>query len=342
MESSSVEMPNPTRRVVIVVGAIVVAQVVLVLLFAWAASRQQPRDLPLAVAGPQPVVAGIVTGMNRNAPGAFDITVVDGPEAARESVTTREAYGALVVADTGTTLYTAPAASAAVASALSETVPAAVRQMNPSAQVAVTPLVPNPQHDPHGQGLPISLIALTITSIAAGALISLLSGGRAIRVAALLGYAVAAGALSTWALQGALEVLTGTWIANAGVMTLLCAAISAATSGLITLIGLPGIPVAAVVVFFYGFPLSGATSAWQLLPTPWGQIAQYLPVGAGNTALRSVAFFDGHGGGAALAVLAVWAVVGLVVAASARTRVDTTPMSGAAMPAGTGGRPGMA
>lgn len=313
---STVAKTSRTQRgqVVAVVAGLAVVQVLLVLVFAWSASRQTPHDLPMAVAGPPQPVQSLVAGIDAAAPGAFDLTVVSGEQTAQDAVTSRDAYGALVIGGTGLTLYTAPAASANVAAALAKAVPAAVAKANPQAAVTVTTLVPNPPEDPTGQGLPIALIPLTITSIAAGAAIGLLARSRTARVVALLGGAVLAGALSTWALQGVLGVLTGSWAANTAVMALVCLAISAGTTGMVALFGPAGIALSAVVVFFFGFPFSGSTSAWQMLPTPWGQIAQYLPVGASNTAVRSVAFFAGAGASAALAVLAAWAVVGLSLA----------------------------
>ena len=61
---------------------------------------------------------------------------------------------------------------------------------------------------------------------------------------------------------------------------------------------------------------------WQLVPTPWGQFAEYLPVGATNTALRAVAFFGGAGAAASLMVLAVWAAVGLSLCLVVRRQFD--------------------
>ena len=314
-------------RVVGLVTAIAVVQVVLVLLFAWASSRQSPRDLPLAVAGPEQAVQSLVAGIDKTKPGAFEFTTVADDQAAQAAVTNRDAYGALVLGRSETTLYTAPAASTSVATMLAQAVPAAIAQASPQAQVTVTPLVPNPPDDPNGLGLPTSLTPLGITSIAAGAAIGLLVRRRSTRVWALLGYAVLAGALSTWALQGVIGALTGTWLVNAAAMSLVCLAISAGTAGLVTLLGPVGVALTALVVFFFGFPFSGATTAWQLVPTPWGQLAQYLPIGAANTALRGVAFFDGAGASGALAVLTTWAVAGLLLVGLLRGR---TPRSGAA------------
>jgi hypothetical protein len=305
---------NRHARVVAAVLAIGFAQVLLILVFAWSSSRAAPHDLPVVAAGPQQQVQAVVAGIGGAQPGAFDMTVVPDEQAARSAVTSRGAYGAIVLGPHGVSIYTASAASGAVAQSLAQAVPDAVHRANPQAQVTVTDLVPAPVEDPHGSGLAIAFIPLAITSIAAGAAIALLASGRRARLMALVGYAIVAGLLSTWALQTMLGVLTGAWMANAATLALATLSIAAATAGLAALLGVAGIAVAAVVIFFLGLPFSGVTSAWQLIPTPWGWLAQGLPVGAANTAVRSVAFFNGQGGSAALILLGLWAVVGLLLA----------------------------
>jgi hypothetical protein len=88
-------------------------------------------------------------------------------------------------------------------------------------------------------------------------------------------------------------------------------AVSAPTTGLIALIGPPGLGLGAALMIFIGNPFSGATSAPQLLPTAVSHIGQWLPPGAGASLLRSTAYFNGHGGDGHLAVLIAWIVLGL-------------------------------
>jgi hypothetical protein len=179
--------------------------------------------------------------------------------------------------------------------------------------VTITDLAPNPVDDPKGTAIPTALIPLTMTSIAAGAMIGLLSSGRRRQLTGLLGYAVLAGLLVTVALQGLLGGLTGSWFSNELVITLAAGSIAAVTCGLASVAGIAGILLTLLVAWFFGFAFSGATTAWQLMPAPWGQIAQYLPVGATNTGLRSVAFFDGARTAGPLAVLAAWALAGIAL-----------------------------
>lgn len=309
---------QPAAGVLLAVCAITLVQTCLVLLFAWSSSRSAPHDLPIAVAGPPSAAQGLARGLERAQPGSFTVRVLADDGAARRAVTDRTVYGAVSLSATGATLYTAPAASPVVADALGQNVPAALRQALPRATVAVTALVANPPDDPHGVAIPSALIPLTLTSIAAGAVIGLLACTRRTRLLAIALYAVLAGVLATWALQTVLGGLAGSWWSNAAVIGLGALAISAATAGLAAVADILGVVIGALFVFFVGFPFSGATTAWQLVPTPWGQLAQYLPLSATNTALRSVAFFDGAAATAPLTVLAMWTAAGLGLLLAAR------------------------
>jgi hypothetical protein len=309
------EASRESRRSValplVAVTVVALAQVLLVLLFSWASSRTEPHDLPVVVAGPPQAATAVAQGLTQARPGAFDVSVLDDEAAAREAVTGRTAYAAIVLGPSGTTVYTASAASPVVAQLLGEALPAALQRAAPGTPVTVTDLVPAPADDPHGNGVPMGLIPITITSIVAGTAVVLLTRRWLVRLLAIGLYAVLAGALSTLALQTVLGCLTGPWGPDAAVLGLVALAVAAASGGFVALLGPAGAAVPAVLFFFFGFPFSGVTSAWELLPTPWGLIAQYLPVGAAGSALRSVAFFDGARSAEPLLVLGSWALLGL-------------------------------
>jgi hypothetical protein len=71
-----------------------------------------------------------------------------------------------------------------------------------------------------------------------------------------------------------------------------------------------------------GNPLSGLTSAPEVLPRGWGAFGQWLPQEANGTLLRSTAYFDGAGATTAILVLTCWALVGamLIIVAGLRQR----------------------
>jgi hypothetical protein len=107
------------------------------------------------------------------------------------------------------------------------------------------------------------------------------------------------------------------------------AATSVAILGLEWLLGRIGLGLGAATMMLLGNPLSGLTSAPEMLPSGWGDLGQLLPPGAAGTALRSVSFFDGAGSSRPLLVLACWLAGGLLLcvvgALRTRARVATTP-----------------
>jgi hypothetical protein len=258
--------------------------------------------------------------------------VLSDETAAREAVIDRQVYAAVSVSGAGATVYTASASSPALAQMLTQDLPAAIEHVLPHVAVTVTDLAPNPVDDPKGTAIASTLIPLTMTSIAAGVVIGLLARERRTRLVVLVAYAVLAGLLATVALQAMLGGLTGPWLSNELVITLGAGAIAATACGLSAAARIVGILVALLVVWFFGFAFSGVTSAWQLMPTPWGQLAQYLPVGATNTGLRSVAFFDGARATGSLAVLGAWALFGIALASFKRFPHRASPAENAQAP----------
>jgi hypothetical protein len=90
--------------------------------------------------------------------------------------------------------------------------------------------------------------------------------------------------------------------------------------GLAALLGRAGAALGALLMVLVGNPLSGVSSAPELLPEPAGAIGQLLPPGAGGSLLRSTAFFDGAAASGPLVVLAAWIAIGLVAAVAAALR----------------------
>ncbi|MYV96867.1 ABC transporter permease, partial [Streptomyces sp. SID3343] len=99
-----------TSRIVagIAVG-LVVLQLFMLTLFAWPGARSAPRDLPIAVAGPQDAVTALVEHLEAQRPGAFTVHPVADEAAARARVEDRRDYGAIVLGPDGPRLLTASA-----------------------------------------------------------------------------------------------------------------------------------------------------------------------------------------------------------------------------------------
>jgi len=328
-----------TRAVAIALGAIVI-QFVVVTAFAWPAARLAPRHLPVVVAGPAAPAAAVAREISRGHPGAFRVIPAVGAAQARQEIAGRRAYGAIVVGGSSPLVLTASAASPAVAQLLTQVAGQMAGVSAPARDV-----VPTDPGDPHGAAFGAMLLPLVITSILGGALLALAVGSVPGRIAGLAVFSAGGGAALAAAAMGWLSNLPGNYYATAAIMALIVLAVAATVTGLGAVAGRAGRPAAGVglgaaIMLVLGNPFSGATSAPELLPSPWGQIGQWLPPGAGATLLRAVGYFNGSRAGEPWAVLAAWASAGLVLLAlsAARRPGSASPGPGSAPPGMTAGR----
>jgi hypothetical protein len=319
----------PTVVAIGVAAAAVVLQALLVPLFAAPAANLAPRDLPVAVAGPAPAVAALAARLSAAQPGAFDLRTLPDPAAADRALRDREVYAAFVAGPDGLALHTAAGASPTVAALLTEVARAS------GGPVQVVEVVPADPDDPRGTGFAAGFLPLALTSVLVGALLALLAAGRFARLAGLLTFGVLAGLAGAAVLQGWLGVLPGGYLANAAAIGLFALATAATVTGLGALLGVPGVGLGAFLLFLVGNSLGGVAAAPELLPQPWGALGQWLPVGAGANLLRSTAFFDGAGAARPLAILAGYAVLGLLLAVAGRAAIAITGPT----PADNGKRP---
>ncbi|MEW2385123.1 hypothetical protein AB0873_23975 [Micromonospora sp. NPDC047707] len=317
---------SPLSLAVLLAAVLVGLQALLVPLFAAPAANLAPRDLPIAVAGPAPVADQVAARLTAARPGAFEVATLPDAAAADRALRDREVYAAFVVRPDGLALHTAPAASPTVGLLLTE----AADQVAAGRPVTVVEVVPGAPDDARGAGFAAGFLPLALTGLLAGALVVLLVTGRLARMTGLALFGVLAGAVGVGVLHGWLGVIDGDGLAEAGAIGLFALAASATVAGLGAVLGRPGLALGAVLVFLVGNPLSAVSAAPELLPQPWGEVGQWLPVGAGGTLLRSVAFFDGAAAGRPLAVLAGYALVGLTLVALGRTGAAGASAGGAA------------
>ncbi len=189
----------------------------------------------------------------------------------------------------------------------------------------VIDVVPADPDDPRGAALSALVLPLLLAGIFTGALVARITVPGLVQAGALVGASVLAGLAAVVIAQGWLGVIGGSWVANAGVLSLTVLAVAFLVAGLVALVGLAGIAVAAVLMVLIGNPWSGIGSAPELLPRPIGDIGQLFPPGAGGNALRSTAFFDGARSAEHLLVLIVWAVLGLALMGAGAYRGQRAP-----------------
>lgn len=334
---------KPGRRLPIAAVVVLLTAVLTVLLiaFAWPATNSEPRDLPLGVAGPAQATQQLTSALERNAPDTFEIFAYADRAAAVAAIENRDVYGAIVTTPDGVEVLTASAASPAVAQLLNQLpsriaaakAPTAAGSASTAAVPTVTDVVPLPEDDPRGAGLAAGALPLVLGGISGALVLTQLVPTGVRRIAGALGFAVAGALALTAVLQFWLGALEGNYWANAGVVGLSIAATSTTILGLEWLLGRAGFALGAAVMMLLGNPLSGLSSAPEMLPTGWGALGQLLPPGAAGSMLRSVAFFGGANIIQPVLVLSAWLLSGLALCAAGAVRDRSRSAEVVAVPA---------
>jgi hypothetical protein len=336
---------TPTGRIVGMSVALAAVLAVIVLAFSWPSVTADPRDLPLAITGPEPAVAALTASVEQTQPGAVSFTTVADREAAIDAIRTREVYGAVVLGAQPEVL-TASAGSPVVAQLMNGIAGQLQRGLQaqaggsgaPAPVVTVTDVVPLSTDDPRGTGFVAALFPLLLGGMIGGIGISLAIVGALRRVLAVTTYAVVGGIVLTAIMQSWFGSLQGNWWLNATAIAFTVAAIAAPITGLVALIGRPGIALGPVLFMLIANPISGANIPPQFLPWVWGAIGQWFPPGASATLLRSLSYFPDASTVFGWLVLAGWAAAGLVLsvlghARTGRTVASSAPADAAPVPA---------
>jgi hypothetical protein len=300
-------------RTAIVVVGLVALFIVMLSAFALPQLHLKPRHVPIAVAGPSEAAEQFRHQLQERQPGAFDITTVGNAQEATDRILDRDVYGAFVTDGNGTvtTLLTAGAASPSVTTTLESL----ADQMGETqgVPVRVNDVRPMPPDDPKGAGLAAGALPLALGGWI-GAVVLLTAVPRAgQRTVAAFAFSLFGALALTALLQYGFGSLDGNyWLTSAGA-ALGLAATAWTILGLRTAFGNAGLAVGAVTLILLGNPLSGLSSAPELLPAGWGTLGQFLPPGATGTLLRSLAFFDGAGAARSVTVLTCWLAGGLAL-----------------------------
>lgn len=264
---------------------------------------------PLAVAGPEAAVGKVTAALDEKQPGAFDITTYGSPEDARDAVHGRDAIGGLAVGPDGVTVYTAAGAGSTYKTLLT-TIGGGLEDQD--TRVTYDEVAPTTDDDPNASGLSVLALPLAFGGMISAGLLSFTMKKRyGMRVIGSLTFSVIAGLLVGAILQFGFGTFDANYWATSLILALGIAGTSMFVLGLESLIGYAGLGIGAVLRLFVSNPLSGIATGWQWLPSPWGMIGQYLPIGAAGNAARSVGFFDGAGATHSVVTLVVWVLIGL-------------------------------
>lgn len=319
---------SPPRAWVTATGLVLVltaAIATIFVAFSLPAVTSAPHDVPVGLAGPAPAVEGVQQALAAAQPGAFRTTTYRDADALREAVLDRAVDGGFALSPDGATVLVASGAGPVVAQLLTGVSGQLAAQSG--MPVTTQDVVPLPEGDPRGAGLAAAALPITLGAmLPAIALVRALPRRSWLRVAAASAYSLTAGTALAVVLDAWYGSTSGAFWPVALGLSLGIAAISLTLLGLEQLAGTPGLAVGAALVMLVGNPLSGMTSAPELLTPPWGAVGQLLPPGASGTLLRSTAYFDGAGAVGPVTVLAAWITFGLLltaVASAVRRRPGT-------------------
>ena len=320
------------------VALVLLPATVLMLAFAFfyvgAFHDPTPHQVPIAVVGPPAVAAQL----NRLPGDPLDARPAPSRPDALSRIDDREVYGAYEAATNH--LFVASAANRATAVALEETFNRiAAAQRRPAVQV--TDVKPLPPKDPNGTAAFYAVIAWMFGGYIAATLIGLIGTPRststrraAARIGALAGFSVVGGILSVVVLRASFDVFPGHLVALCAIAALTIFASGAATAGIQAAAGPAGTALVILVFVILGNSASGGPFARPLLPGLWRTIGGVLPPGASIDLARAALFFDGARIAGPILVLAVWAVLGTLLALALGGRIMDPADAEAAAAAG--------
>jgi hypothetical protein len=319
---------TPIGRVLGIALALAAVVAVIVLAFSWPAVTAEPKDLPIAIAGPAQAVSAAEDAVDEQSPGAIAFREVDDRDAAVAAIETRDVYGAIVLG-TEPEVLTSSASSSAVAQLLGSVATQLEEGVNaqaaaaaeaagapaapPHIDVPVTDVVSLADTDPRGTGLTAALFPLVLGGMLGGIAISIAVIGAMRRVTAVLLYSAIGGLALTGILQGWFGSLQGDYWLNSAAIALALAAIAATITGFAALMGRAGIAVGVVVMLLFANPISAAAVPKEFLLVPWGEVGQWFPPGAAATLIRELSYFPAADTTFPWLVLAAWAAGGILL-----------------------------
>jgi hypothetical protein len=319
---------SSTRRATVMLILVpMVIGVVMAFLFVWlfgaALHQPQPHDLLIGVVGPADVLEKVAGGLEKNAPGAFEVSGYASAEEARSAIQDREIVGAVVVGSGQPVIMVASAAGEPTSKAVSGALTAVAEAFGQSA--TVVDVQPLPASDPRGlvpfflvMGVSISAFIFEVLSRTMGGPFRLRSG-----TVSMIVFAVLDGLFASLAVGIVLGFDSNYWLL-AGACALLALAVAATTAACIGLFGKAGIGLAAIILILLSNASSGSVLGAAFLPQPFRWLSPVLPAGAALESARSILYFEEAGLGWSLGALALWIAGSFLVlafVATARTRI---------------------
>ncbi|MFD0349172.1 DUF3533 domain-containing protein [Kitasatospora aburaviensis] len=248
-------------------------------------------------------------------------------ETATARIKDQKIYAALVVNPAGTedTLLVGGARGPSAAKAAEAVVTGLERSQGRT--VKTQDVVPLPRSDTNGLSSFYLVIGWCVGGYLVASILGVSAGAKPanvhralIRLGTLALYSIAAGIGGAVIVGPVLGALSGGFWGLVGVGALVVFAVGAFTMALQCLFDIIGIGIAVLVFVVLGNPSAGGVFPPPMMPAFWRAIGAWIPNGAGTNAARSIVYFDATELAQPLAVLVVWALVGVGITFAAVLR----------------------
>ncbi|NIH78400.1 ABC transporter permease [Amycolatopsis viridis] len=316
-------------RTVLLVLGVLLLQLGFILSYVGAFHSPSPHRVAVAVVGPQQTVEAI-NGIHGT---PIDASASPTADDARQRVLDRDVEAAYLLNPSGTTdtLLVATAGGPALATAVEQVFTQLGAAQNRT--LDVRDLVPPQPGDARGLTAFYAVVGWLVGGYLAAAALGIAKGSRpatlrrtAIRLAAMVPYAVVSGLGGALVVDQALGALTGHFLSLWWIGAALTFAAATVTMAFQVLFGVIGVGITVLIFVILGNPSAGGAYQTELLPPFWRAIGDWLPNGAGTEAVRNEVYFGGNATGGPISVLVIWGAAGLVltlVASALRIRRET-------------------
>ncbi len=320
-------------RIVLLVLGVLGIQLGFIGSYVGAFHHPVPHSAPVAVVAPGPSARSMSAGLDRLPGRPVSSRVVAARADAVRLIDNESVDGALVVTRRGLQVLVAGGDGGAMSDAVATVGQAFAASEH--MQATVTDVRPESSGDARGLSGFYLVVGWSVGGYLLASILAVSIGPRPrsrrdalVRLGALAAYSVLSGVGGALVVRsvGALPLHT---IALAALGTLTVFGVGAFSMGLEAFAGVVGIGLVILVLVVLGNPSAGGAYPTPLLPAFWRAVGQWLPPGAGTTAVRTIEYFPAAGVLHQALVLGGYALAGMLATVAAagwrKARLQAAP-----------------